>query len=755
MATTDGPLPDALVLLRSSIADSNLPLPSVNQEATAPEQSLAAASYLVFNQNGQHTPIPLTQETRFISAALGERPIDLRSVFFCWQNRDKGTGDYIAATQALNGELSGLGKQETVTNLVFVEKLDLVNWLSGESGEEESEFIKSLDNNVQTRAEARDAAATAAGGDDVEMRDAGISDAAARKREEERLREIYALERKMGDRNTVLRGVKAQDFSGVRKHSSVFLSKNSKGAPAPNGALNSILPFVRLARAPTVAAQSPSSCFRHPLLAPETASSTAPNLLYLTRLLPSIDSHKPMRFGIVDSPDNFRPDDWKRVVAVFTTGQAWQFKNYKWQAPADLFSHVLGVYVGWTGEMAPDTVKGWGRGVLSVGLDKGGTRWRDREVVEEVWSGIEARMRSMGWTREGPRPYFDTLDLIVLTIVGTDPSRLIPTAKHRTNPVQAIDQPTNQPGTLPTMSLASNIESDMNITQQRELLSLVPHPVTGRLIDSHPGTRTRPMKVLVLGASRTGTMSILTALEHLGYNPYHMVKAMRAPKLNFSLWIEALQAKFHGQGKPWGREEFDKVLGDFDAVEDVSTICFAEELIAAYPDAKIVLSNRDVDKWLASMESTAGVVLRWKSWPWLAGWDPSLAGPWWEHGKAVMQPAYDTFNDFSPASPAREAFHRHYERIRAVAPQERILEYRVQDGWGPLCEFLGVEVPEGVEFPRVNDKEAFVRVHGYMWWLALSRMVGTVALMGLPVVGGLVAFWFRGGLRTGLGRWMK
>jgi parafibromin len=253
------------------------------------------------------------------------------------------------------------------------------------------------------------------------MRDAGISDAAARKREEERLREIYALERKMGDRNTVLRGVKVQDFSAIRKHSAAFHVKNAKGAPAPSAPLSTnpaLRPSVKSSsgrRAEPIILLSPSasSLIRMPNVksflqegqyqAPETASSTAPNILHLTRLLPTIDNQRPMRFILVDSPDQFRPDYWNRVVAVFTTGQAWQFKNYKWQAPADLFSHVLGVYVGWKGEVQPDTVKGWGRGVLSVGLDKGNARWRDREVVEEVWSGIETRMRAMGWSRDGPR----------------------------------------------------------------------------------------------------------------------------------------------------------------------------------------------------------------------------------------------------------------------------------------------------------------------------------------------------------------
>jgi hypothetical protein len=69
-----------------------------------------------------------------------------------------------------------------------------------------------------------------------------------------------------------------------------------------------------------------------------------------------------------------------------------------------------------------------------------------------------------------------------------------------------------------------SVVQDMRNTRNAEVLTLSPHPVTGRLIDSHPGVRTRPMQVLVLGASRTGTVSIMAALEQLGYNPYHMAK---------------------------------------------------------------------------------------------------------------------------------------------------------------------------------------------------------------------------------------
>ena len=95
------------------------------------------------------------------------------------------------------------------------------------------------------------------------------------------------------------------------------------------------------------------------------------------------------------------------MVAVFTTGQTWQFKSYKWQAAPDLFKNVLGIYVGWRGEDVPSTVRGWGRGVMSTQVEKWNPqqgsqgRWRDREVVEGVWGHIEESMRSKGWGKDG------------------------------------------------------------------------------------------------------------------------------------------------------------------------------------------------------------------------------------------------------------------------------------------------------------------------------------------------------------------
>jgi hypothetical protein len=43
--------------------------------------------------------------------------------------------------------------------------------------------------------------------------------------------------------------------------------------------------------------------------------------------------------------------------------------------------------------------------------------------------------------------------------------------------------------------------------------------------------------------------------------------------------------------------------------------------------------------------------------------------------------------------------------VRENVPADRLLEFSVDQGWRPLCEFLGVPVPQS-EFPNVNDRAA-------------------------------------------------
>ena len=115
-------------------------------------------------------------------------------------------------------------------------------------------------------------------------------------------------------------------------------------------------------------------------------------------------------------------------------------------------------------------------------------------------------------------------------------------------------------------------------------------------IDKRGFSKRIPMRLLCLGLGRTGTSSLRIALKELGYSPYHGWCLMENPP-DCVLWKEALTAKYEGQGKRYGRKEFDAIFYDSDTCLDIPSSLFVEELIAAYPDAKVLVTTRDLDSW--------------------------------------------------------------------------------------------------------------------------------------------------------------
>ncbi|OJJ46745.1 hypothetical protein ASPZODRAFT_132874 [Penicilliopsis zonata CBS 506.65] len=467
MASIDPALQDPLLSLRRAIEAGTLPTLTTSPDLSDQNATddLAKASYLFFTQPIPQT-ISLTTPTRFVSAAL-ESAVNLRSIFFAWQKKDVAIPEYIASAQELNEALKQKERpdgepEEKVHNLVFVERLDLITWLEGAS--DESEYIKPLEGAAAAAPQADQAAAVAAGAAlGVPSAPGGGAPAGAGpaasaqtsrapKPIDPRLQEIYNGERRMGDRNTVLRGIKPTDFSHIRKSAESFLARNrSRSGQYPPGTKPGSKPLAApsagfsLSKSGLSSSSSSSRHLKDPiiLISPSASSlirmanvksflqngtfmppdhpslntSDAPNILHVERPIRHLAKAsggdgpsqqrggKMTRFILVDSTVNFKPEYWQRLVAVFTTGQTWQFKSYKWTSPPELFKHATGIYVGWRGEDTPREVKGWGRGVQSFAIERwddkggahGGGRWRDREIVENIWMAIEEGMRMRGW----------------------------------------------------------------------------------------------------------------------------------------------------------------------------------------------------------------------------------------------------------------------------------------------------------------------------------------------------------------------
>jgi hypothetical protein len=194
------------------------------------------------------------------------------------------------------------------------------------------------------------------------------------------------------------------------------------------------------------------------------------------------------------------------------------------------------------------------------------------------------------------------------------------------------------------------------------------------------------LRVIGAGFGRTGTLSMRTALMCLGFAPCdHMVENEEHPE-RFALWDEALRRKTAGEPIDWR-----PLLDGFRAIVDWPGAYFWRELTDAHPEAKVLLTVRDPQRWYDSIQGTIFAML-----------DDQLP----EGSREIIFTR--TFGDrLTDRAHCQSVFARHVKAVQETIAPDRLLIFNVKEGWEPLCTFLGVPVPEDEPFPHVNDTAAF------------------------------------------------
>jgi len=196
------------------------------------------------------------------------------------------------------------------------------------------------------------------------------------------------------------------------------------------------------------------------------------------------------------------------------------------------------------------------------------------------------------------------------------------------------------------------------------------------------------LKVVGAGFGRTGTLSLKTALEKIGCGPcYHMMEVFPRPH-HVAMW--------HGLafGKPM---DWDEIFRGFRATVDWPSARWWREIAAHFPEAKVLLSVRDPEAWYKSMSETIYQPMKSPapdSAPEIVRLQSQMIR------KSVLAETFD--NRFEDKAHTIEVFNRHNQAVRDAIDPARLLEFDVREGWGPLCRFLDVPVPDE-PFPRLND----------------------------------------------------
>lgn len=195
------------------------------------------------------------------------------------------------------------------------------------------------------------------------------------------------------------------------------------------------------------------------------------------------------------------------------------------------------------------------------------------------------------------------------------------------------------------------------------------------------------LKVIGAGFGRTGTLSLKQALQRLGFNKCHHMMELFPSEPQQQFWHDAAFGK---------QMDWDAVFEGYEASVDWPSCAFYQQLMVKYPDAKVILSVRDADKWFDSASETIFKTM-----------DATKAQNTLQGQMVQKLIVEDTFaGKHLDRDYAKSVFTAHNEEVRRVVPAERLLEFEASMGWQPLCDFLGVAVPEE-DYPRTNSTEQF------------------------------------------------
>lgn len=196
------------------------------------------------------------------------------------------------------------------------------------------------------------------------------------------------------------------------------------------------------------------------------------------------------------------------------------------------------------------------------------------------------------------------------------------------------------------------------------------------------------LEIIGAGFGRTGTYSLKAALEQLGFGPcHHMSEVINNPD-QVRLWTEVAA----------GPPNFEGIFAGFRSAVDFPVSAYWQDVLAVSPGAKVILSDRDPENWYGSFSQTILPLILDK-----AAW-PDNRRAWFEMiDKVIVGKALGGRTD---REGILAAYRANAAAARALEAEGRALVFRSRDGWAPLCDFLGVEVPDE-PYPKTNARAEF------------------------------------------------
>jgi hypothetical protein len=200
------------------------------------------------------------------------------------------------------------------------------------------------------------------------------------------------------------------------------------------------------------------------------------------------------------------------------------------------------------------------------------------------------------------------------------------------------------------------------------------------------------LEVIGAGFGRTGTHSLAAALEKLGFGPCYTFLDMDKNPDHIDRWNDAVERR---------RVDWGVLYRGYRSTVEWPTVAFLPPIVEQFPEAKIILTLRDAESWYESARATIFPGLEVTA----QHPDPEQRVRSGIKRRLILE---ETFaGRYRDKAHAIKVYQTHIDSVIELVAPNRLLQFRIADGWEPLCRFLGVPKPDE-PFPRRNQRAEFL-----------------------------------------------
>ena len=231
------------------------------------------------------------------------------------------------------------------------------------------------------------------------------------------------------------------------------------------------------------------------------------------------------------------------------------------------------------------------------------------------------------------------------------------------------------------------------------------------------------MKVICAGWGRTGTRSLKYALQTLLNAPSYHMQNILLNKRDAKLWYNIIFKKPE-------KINWDAIFHGYEACLDFPSCNYYKELMKKYPNAKVILTIRDENNWIKSWNTLNDQIIKsitfrfFSKIPFTSFYLQKKI-----HNESILGPN-GMFKGLKTDNEIKQEFLNWNQAVIDYVPKDRLLVYRVKDGWEPLCKFLDLPKPDIPFFHKNKTKNM-----GHM-----SRFIAFIFIFSILGIMGAIFF---------------